>query len=347
MSRTSAKARWVSFGIAFLILAGTISSAMPGVWAQDSAKPKKDDALEDLLKDLKAGQTPAPPKADAKTDSSTTKGAPAGKPADPAPRRGAPATEGPEATKTAAKPKPSSAAPPKDRDLDNLLEKLGETRDAPTPEERRPPQGGQPGDDEKKPPKSEPAPGGGKPGQREKETLTGRNRDLDEHLEELGGRRKPKKGEDDGEGSGPLSDVIKEMRNVEERLGKTDTGEETRKKQQQIVKNLETLIEQMRAESGKPSGQQKKQLAMKGGKQPGGKPGETPGSNPGGAPSTKPEKPTNKRALAGGKDEWGHLPPELRQEMENVFREEFLPAREELIRRYYDSVARKTLKRGE
>jgi hypothetical protein len=88
-------------------------------------------------------------------------------------------------------------------------------------------------------------------------------------------------------------------------------------------------------------------MAMKPGQQKGQKPDEKVGSNPGGAPATKPEKPTTKRVLAGGKDEWGHLPPELRQEMENVFREEFLPAREELIRRYYDSVARKTLKRGE
>ena len=36
------------------------------------------------------------------------------------------------------------------------------------------------------------------------------------------------------------------MREVEERLGKPDTGEETRKKQTEIVKNLEQLIEQMR-----------------------------------------------------------------------------------------------------
>ena len=51
--------------------------------------------------------------------------------------------------------------------------------------------------------------------------------------------------------------------------------------------------------------------------------------------------------LAGGKDIWGHLPPELRQEMENVFKEDALPTKEDLIRRYYLSVAKQKLVRGE
>ncbi|MFO0891052.1 MAG: hypothetical protein U0790_18145 [Isosphaeraceae bacterium] len=42
----------------------------------------------------------------------------------------------------------------------------------------------------------------------------------------------------------------------------------------------------------------------------------------------------DRHAMAGGKDIWGHLPAELRQEMENVFKEEALPAKEDLIKRY-------------
>ena len=61
---------------------------------------------------------------------------------------------------------------------------------------------------------------------------------------------------------------------------------------------------------------------------------------------TKAAKPENKRSTAGGKDAWGHLPPELRQEMDNVFKEDPLPSREELIRRYYLSVSQKNLARG-
>ena len=51
--------------------------------------------------------------------------------------------------------------------------------------------------------------------------------------------------------------------------------------------------------------------------------------------------------MAGGKYIWGHLPPELRQEMENGFKEDALPTKEDLISRYYLSVAKQKLVRGE
>ena len=76
------------------------------------------------------------------------------------------------------------------------------------------------------------------------------------------------------------------------------------------------------------------------GQKPGDKPGQTPGANAGGAPATKPAKPSDRHSLAGGKDVWGHLPAELRQEMENVFKEDALPTKQDLIRRYYLSVAK-------
>ena len=61
-----------------------------------------------------------------------------------------------------------------------------------------------------------------------------------------------------------------------------------------------------------------------------------------------PKKPDMKSVLARSKDEWGHLPPELRGEMENVFKEDALPSRKTLIDRYYISVTRKsTGNRGE
>jgi hypothetical protein len=87
---------------------------------------------------------------------------------------------------------------------------------------------------------------------------------------------------------------------------------------------------------------------MKQGSQPGSRQNsETPGANGGNAPHTKPMKPTDRHSLAGSREQWGHLPPELRQEMENVFKEEALPSKAELIRRYYLSVSKKTLVRGE
>jgi hypothetical protein len=61
----------------------------------------------------------------------------------------------------------------------------------------------------------------------------------------------------------------------------------------------------------------------------------------------KPAKPDNKHVLAGGKDEWGHLPPELRQELDNVAKEIMLPSKQELIRLYYLSVSKKSMAREE
>ena len=310
-----------SFWLALCLVAGLslLPLAATPARAQDGAKPRpKDDALDGLLKDIKK----------AKADEA--------KP-DPKPEQAKPgkAADAPKAKTEAKKPVPDVAA--KDKGLDSLLEKLGETRDKPSPDDRRGPGG---------PPPPEEKPGAG--GKGKADPLTGKSKDLDEHLEELTGKKKSKnqdksKGDD---GGGPLGEVVKGMRDVEQRLGQTDTGEETRKKQQQIVKKLESVIEQMKSSSsqGKKS---KSQMAMKAGQKPGQDQGQTPGSTGGNAPHAKPADPNKKRSLAGGKDAWGHLPPELRQELENVFKEDFLPSREELIQRYYEAVNKKRLSRGE
>src|SRR5262249_7251350 len=151
--------------------------------------------------------------------------------------------------------------------------------------------------------------------------------------------KKPGEGEGQGQGqgeeeNGPLREVIKRMREVEQRLGKPDTGEETRKKQSEIVKNLEQMIEQASKAAAQSKGQRSRMMAQQG--KPGSQqPGQTPGANAGGAPNTRPAKPETKHAAVGGKDVWGHLLDELRQEMDNVSREVSLPSREELIRLYY------------
>ena len=111
---------------------------------------------------------------------------------------------------------------------------------------------------------------------------------LDDLLEEKTGRKpkKPKKegqGQGQGqrkegeEGGGPLGELIKQMREVEDRLGKPDTGAETRKKQTEIVKNLDTLLEQIR---NSPSQGQAMRM-MRGGQKPGGPPQPGQGNQPG------------------------------------------------------------------
>ena len=66
-----------------------------------------------------------------------------------------------------------------------------------------------------------------------------------------------------------------------------------------------------------------------------------------GAPPMKPMRPTQKHSNASGKDIWGHLPEELRAEIQNLVDEQPLNTKEELIDRYYLSVNKKKLKREE
>jgi hypothetical protein len=293
--------------------------------------PKKDDALDRLLEKL--DETATPPAAETGQADKTEKREAAQPGTQPAKAKG-------------PGDKNAAGVAPKDQALDNLLEQLGETKDRPDAEDER--QGGRP----RMPDQDKAKPEGGDkdndpkpPGDDRTAPLTGRDKTIDERLEELTGRKrkKPDKGDDE---SGPLSQVIREMREVERRLGQPDTGEETRKKQTAIVKNLEQLIEELK-NSSQMGGQKKSRLVNMPGQKPGSQPGQTPGSNPGHAPNMKPAKPDGKHALVGGKDEWGHLPPELRQEMDNVARETMLPSKEELIRLYYLSVSKKSLVREE
>lgn len=299
------------------------------VVAQDGSKPK-DDALDSLLEKLddKTSDESKAPKADPAEEKST----PADNKKADSGGKAAPKSESPDGP-AGEGGKASGDVAPKDKDLDSLLEKLGETPDTPAPDDR--PKGGEgPGE----PP---PTPGEPKP-----DELSGKSKDLDQHLEELTGRKPKKKdGDGDGDGKGPLSDIIKQMREIEERLGKPDTGEETRKKQAEVIKKFDTLIEQVR-QSSSQSMSKKKSLSMKPGSQPGSKPGsENPGAMARGAPNTKPLKPNEKRSTAGGKDEWGHLPADLRQELENIFKEEALSSRSDLVRRYFLSLSKKSVGR--
>ena len=167
---------------------------------------------------------------------------------------------------TDAKPKPAGGqlpqSPPtaktgsgdvsfEDKELDALLEKLGETKDEPAPEERS---RSRPNRASRRAPPS-PPPAEGASGERTKQKdqgLQGKDKEIDDKLEEFAGKKRKKKGGEQEEGSGPLGEIIKEMRDVEQRLGKPDTGEDTQAKQKQIVKQIDTLIEQMK-QSGSSS----------------------------------------------------------------------------------------------
>jgi hypothetical protein len=233
--------------------------------------------------------------------------------------------------------KPGEVAP-KDQELDKLLEGLGQTKDAPSPDDKKP---GGPGGDGPMPPKGE----GDKP---KPEDLKEGEKNLDKELERITGKKEKPKNQRDRkpeDETGPLGKVIKEMRDVEERLGKPDTGEETRKKQSEIVKNLDGLIEQMK---NAPSQSMAMKMIREGNKpgqpRPPGKPGEQPGAhaNNNGPPQTKPVDPKKGALnLDLAKAIWGQLPAQFREEQGNVLNERALPSREELIKLYYMSLGNK------
>ncbi|GAC1463372.1 MAG: hypothetical protein NVSMB9_00790 [Isosphaeraceae bacterium] len=245
-------------------------------------------------------------------------------------------------TETPLADRPIGEVVEKDKALDSILEKLGETADSPSATDHLSGEKGHSTDqlpdvkstkenlESKK--------------KKDLDPLSESSKELDEHLETLTGKAKKNRQDPQDPAQGPLSDLIKQMREVEKRLEEPDTGDETRKKQVHIVKQIDTLIEQMRSSSSQSEGKSKKSLSMKPGKQPS-QPSNSPGTTGGNAPSTKPQRRKERPSLAGGRESWGHLPPELRQEMENVFKEEALPSREEIIRRYYLSLSKKSILR--
>jgi hypothetical protein len=308
------------------------------VWAQDKTETK-DGALELLLKELdepekaaSKSDKPAKP-AESKAGSSQEKAKQTSGQSSNTDKTGKAAPDGPGKPTT---PKSSEAGKvsPKDQALDELLGKLGETKDEPTPEDR--PRNGRPGE-------GPPPPSGAEKSRTDQ--LGGKDKDLDERLEELTGRKK-KRPSSDQERGGPVGEMIKEMRDVEQRLGKPDPSEDTQKKQKQIVKRIEAMIEQAK-QSGSSGGRLVIRRIPKPGQQPGQQPGDQTGTQGRGVQAMKPAKPTSQHSTANGKDVWGHLPDELQQMMVSAFREVELDSKKELIKRYFLSVGKGKLVREE
>jgi hypothetical protein len=314
-------------------------------WSQDSVKPK-DEALESLIEKLAnpadkpetqsdkkskptKGESPKTSKAGTR-DSQGQEGAKSknglGTPS--LKQEAAKGSAGQTPKPSTAKPKGAEPVPSKDQELDSFLEKLSETKDAPTPEDH--PRGSPPGEQQPNQPSGAKKPDPAK--------LGGKDKDLDERLEEYTGKKK-KRSASDEQRTGPVGEIIKEMRDVEQRLNKPDTSEDTRNKQKQIVKKIDTLIEQVR-KSGSSAGRLTLRRIREQGQQPGQQSGDQQGALARGAGPMKSLKPTTQHSTAGGKDIWGHLPAELQRVMEASFKEQSLTAKAELISRYFLSVAK-------
>jgi hypothetical protein len=302
----------ITLRIGFSILLGLALAGRAALPAQEPAK-SKDDGLDSLLKKL-AGPSDRPAPQSGKAAGAGASGSGAGK---------VRKASGDKTKKTSASK--ASTVAPKDQAVDDLLEKLGETKDAPAREDApRNPAGLEPNE----PSRAE------KPKAAAK--LGGKDKEIDERLEEYAGRKKKRRPTDEQPG-GPIGEIIKEMKDVEKRLAKPDSGDDTQSKQKQIVRHIDALIEQVR-QSGSAGGRLVLRRIRQRGQQPGQQPGDQTGALARGAPPMKPAKPTSQHSTASGKDIWGHLPPELREVMENSFKEAELSSKAEMISRYFLSI---------
>jgi hypothetical protein len=201
---------------------------------------------------------------------------------------------------------------------------------------------------------------------------------LDKLLNQLAGET-PEKG-DLAENIDRAERAISSMREVEKRLGSKLPDKSTVELQQRVIDDLQKLIDellnppqqqpnqnesqdqqnnsqqdgsqkQFRGQQERPNGAQPESDPMKKlnpERKPAGQDGEQ-------SEAERARQSTNRTGKAADrrsedykrqllKDAWGHLPPALRDELLNVGGDRFLPKYEELVRRYYQSLAEKNLK---
>lgn len=158
-------------------------------------------------------------------------------------------------------------------------------------------------------------------------------------------------GEDIGQGpedQDPLARIGKQMRMVEKLLARREELKRAPELQQQIVRDLDELIEQIKrqksqqqsqgSKSGKPGGQRSKV------QQPGKQPGQAPGNRPARDSTNRLGKEAAKRVDMAQmqdlmKDVWGQLPDRAREQMLQSSVDQFLPEYEVLIEKYFRRLA--------
>lgn len=151
----------------------------------------------------------------------------------------------------------------------------------------------------------------------------------------------------------PLQQAIEEMRKAQQRIGKRDTGEETRKLQENVVSNLQMLIEKIKQQSqSSPSSSGGSPMPSDDeSNQQNSQPPEPKPADNGQTRDDKSEESTDEprdaenrkigRLTPGQMDKevWGHLPPKLRQQLLNAWADKYLPKYDDLVRRYFESLA--------
>lgn len=187
--------------------------------------------------------------------------------------------------------------------------------------------------------------------------------------------------EDDPDDVERLERAIAGMRQAQQRMEEKDSGKSTQEIQQRVVKDLDFIINSLQNPKQPPQdqnqdqqnqknkqqqkGKQRRQLRMMSRRQqremreqmqkqqqqasrnqqemdPEQKSRDTSQSQ---AP-TKAPKEDKDRQKELVKDVWGHLPPNVRDQLLNAFSEKYLPKYEDLVRRYYEALAEKNRNRN-
>jgi hypothetical protein len=153
----------------------------------------------------------------------------------------------------------------------------------------------------------------------------------------------------------PLLRIEQKMRQVEERLAGLDPSDQTQSLQRQIAEELAALLEQMKQQQQnqnqnnqnsqqqqqqQPQPQQQqdqqKQSASNRSNQPANKPARDSEERQGKIDQER-IKPEDLRDLISRP--WGHLPEQVREQMETKAQDQFLPKYETLIEDYYKRLA--------
>jgi hypothetical protein len=164
-----------------------------------------------------------------------------------------------------------------------------------------------------------------------------------------------------------LDRAAKGMRTAGEKLDDKRTGDDTRKIQEQVIRDLEDLIKQlqnpppsqgggggamskaqvqkMQGQRGQQGQSSRSQQANAQGaegaaaKKSGGREKETPGGSEERSESDKKaaEEAARKKKLE--MDVWGHLPPHLREQLLNTYGERMLPKYQQLVKQFYEALS--------
>lgn len=153
----------------------------------------------------------------------------------------------------------------------------------------------------------------------------------------------------------PIEPIIKEMERAGKLIENQNTGKEVQQVQKQLVADLEKLIQlveqapktSMRLQNQNNLQQQEQQQNRQD------REGMQKQKNESQL-SQGPARQSTDRQKAGqatpgnlneknnyAKDAWGHLPPAMRQQLLNIYTENFLPQYEDQVRRYYEALAEK------